>query len=141
MLHLHRTAYRYDGAASPTTPVGMTFIYKDLIASDERTHQIIADVTAALTKGRNCLILTNWTSHLQAIADALRALGHDPITLKGGMGAKDRATTLARLTPQPGGPPLLAPAIRHRPSWLPARAATGNCSGRRAYAASTHPAC
>jgi hypothetical protein len=83
VLHLHRTAYRYDGAASPTTPGGMTVIYKDLIASDERTRQIIADVTAALTKGRNCLVLTNWTSHLQAIADALRALGHDPVTLKG----------------------------------------------------------
>ena len=110
VLHLHRTAYRYDGAASPTTPGGMTVIYKDLIASDERTRQIIADVTAALAKGRNCLVLTNWTSHLQAIADALRALGHDPVTLKGGMGAKDRATALARLSPQPGGPPLLAVA-------------------------------
>jgi hypothetical protein len=54
------------------------------------------------------LVLTNWTSHLQAMAYALRALGHDPVTLKGGMGAKDRAAALARLTPQPGGPPLLA---------------------------------
>jgi superfamily II DNA or RNA helicase len=110
VLYLHRTAYHYDGAASPTTPGGMSVIYKDLIASDERTRQVIADVTAALTKGRNCLVLTNWTSHLQAIADALRALGHGPVTLKGGMGAKDRATALARLTPQPGGPPLLAVA-------------------------------
>ena len=108
VLHLHRTAYRYDGAANPTTPGRMTVIYKDLIASDQRTRQVIADVTAALTKGRNCLVLTNWTSHLQAMADALRALGHDPVTLKGGMGAKDRAAALARLTPQPGGPPLLA---------------------------------
>ena len=108
VLHLHRTAYRYDGTANPTTPGGMTVIYKDLIASDQRTRQIIADVTAALAKGRNCLVLTNWTSHLQAIAGALRALGHDPVTLKGGMGAKDRAAALARLTPQPGGPTLLA---------------------------------
>jgi hypothetical protein len=108
VLHLHRTAYRYDGSANPTTPGGMTVVYKDLIASDQRTRQVIADVTAALTKGRNCLVLTNWTSHLQAMADALRALGHDPVTLKGGMGAKDRAAALARLTPQPGGPPLLA---------------------------------
>ncbi len=61
-------------------------------------------------RSANCLVLTNWTSHLQAIADALRARGHDPVTLKGGMGAKDRATALARLTPQPGGPPLLAVA-------------------------------
>jgi superfamily II DNA or RNA helicase len=110
VLHLHPTDYRYTGTASPTTPGGMAVIYKDLIASDERTRQVIADVTAALTKGRNCLVLTNWTSHLQAIADALRVLGHNPVTLQGGMGAKDRATALARLTPQPGGPPLLAVA-------------------------------
>jgi hypothetical protein len=31
--------YRYDGAASPTTPGGMSVIYKDLIASDERTKR------------------------------------------------------------------------------------------------------
>ena len=36
--------------------------------------------------------------------------GHDPVILKGGMGAKDRAAALARLVPQPGGPPLLAVA-------------------------------
>jgi len=88
----------------------MTVIYKDLIASDQRTYQVIADVAAALGQGRNCLVLTNWTGHLQRIAGALRALGHDPVILKGGMGAKDRAAALARLNPQPGGPPLLAVA-------------------------------
>jgi hypothetical protein len=34
---------------------------EDLIASDERGGQVIADVTAALAQGRNCLVLTNWT--------------------------------------------------------------------------------
>jgi superfamily II DNA or RNA helicase len=84
--------------------------YKDLIASDQRSAQVIADVAVALGQGRNCLVLTNWTGHLETIASALRALGHDPVTLRGAMGAKDRAAALARLTPQPGGPPLLAVA-------------------------------
>jgi superfamily II DNA or RNA helicase len=110
VLHLHPTSYRYAGDASPSAPGGMTVIYKDLIASDQRTYQVIADVAAALGQGRNCLVLTNWTGHLQKIAGALRALGHDPVILKGGMGAKDRAAALARLNPQPGGPPLLAVA-------------------------------
>ena len=110
VLYVHKTAYHYDGPASPATPGGMAVIHKHLIASDQRTRQVIAHVTAALTKGRNCLILTNWTSHLQAIADALRALGYAPVTLKGGMGAKDRAAALARLAPQPCGAPLLAVA-------------------------------
>ena len=127
VLHVHPTAYRYTGGASPTVPGGMAVIYKDLIASDERNRQVIADVPTAITKGRNCLVLTNWTGHLETIADALRALGHDPVILKGGMGAKDRAAALARLTPQPGGPPLLA-------------VATGPYAGRRVrLPAAGHP--
>jgi superfamily II DNA or RNA helicase len=110
VLHLHPTAYSYDGAASPSTPGGMALIYKDLIACGDRTRQVVADVTAGLAQGRNCLVLTNWTGHLDKLADALRALGHDPVTLKGGMGAGDRAAALARLKHQPGGPPLLAVA-------------------------------
>jgi superfamily II DNA or RNA helicase len=110
VLYVHPTAYRYTGGASPTTPGGMAIIYKDLIACEERTQQLIADVTTALRQGRNCLVLTNWTNHLGAIASALRALGHDPVILKGGMGAKDRTAALARLVPEPGGLPLLAVA-------------------------------
>jgi hypothetical protein len=110
VLHLHPTGYRYDGTASPAAPGGMAMIYKDLIASDERNQQVIADVTAALAQGRNCLVLTSWTGNLDKLAGALRTLGHAPVTLKGGMGAKDRAGALARLTRQPGEPPLLAVA-------------------------------
>jgi superfamily II DNA or RNA helicase len=110
VLHVHPTTYRYTGDASPSTPGGMARIYKDIISSEERNQQVIADVTAALSLGRNCLVLTNWTGHLETIAGALRALGHDPVILKGGMGAKDRAAALARLTPQPGSPALLAVA-------------------------------
>jgi superfamily II DNA or RNA helicase len=67
-------------------------------------------VTTALARGRNCLVLTSWIAHLQKLADGLRATGHDPVVLRGGMGAKDRAAALARLQPQPGGPPLLVVA-------------------------------
>ena len=98
------------GAPARPCLAGWPSIYKDLIACDDRTRQVIADVTTSLAQGRNCLVLTNWTGHLDKLADALRALGHDPVTLKGGMGARDRAAALARLTPQPGGPPLLAVA-------------------------------
>ncbi|HET9899223.1 MAG TPA: hypothetical protein VFQ44_30225 [Streptosporangiaceae bacterium] len=65
-------------------------------------------MAAALSRGRNCLILTNWIGHLNALADRLRAIGHDPVILQGGMGAKEHVAALDRLQPQPGGPPLLA---------------------------------
>jgi superfamily II DNA or RNA helicase len=110
VLRLHPTRYCYTGDASPSTPGGMTVIYKDLIADEQRTGQVIADVMAALSQGRNCLILTNWTTHLEKLTDVLRAIGHDPVVLRGGMGAKSRAAALDRLQAQPGGPPLLAVA-------------------------------
>ncbi len=110
VLHVHSAAYRYTGDASPSTPGGMPVIYKDLTANSERNQQVVTDVATAISQGRNCLVLTNWTGHLETITSALRALGHDPVILKGGMGAKDRAAALARLTPQPGGPALLAVA-------------------------------
>lgn len=110
VLHVHSTGYCYAGDANPSAPGGITVIYKDLIADEQRTRQVIADVAAALSQGRNCLILTNWTAHLEKLAGALLSLGHDPVVLRGGMGAKARAAALARLQPQPGGPPLLVAA-------------------------------
>jgi hypothetical protein len=91
VLRLHPTRYCYTGDASPSTPGGITVIYKDLIADEQRTRQAVADVAAALSLGRNCLVLTNWTAHLDKLADALRAMGHDSVILRGGMGAKARA--------------------------------------------------
>jgi superfamily II DNA or RNA helicase len=40
----------------------------------------------------------------------LRQLGHDPVVLRGGMGAKERTAALKRLETRPGEPPLLAVA-------------------------------
>ena len=88
----------------------MTAIFRHLAADEQRTRQVVADVLAALSKDRNCLVLTNRTSHLEKFAGLLREAGHDPVILRGGMGAKSRAAALARLQPQPGGPPLLVVA-------------------------------
>jgi superfamily II DNA or RNA helicase len=110
VLYVHPTSYRYDGDAEPSRPGGMTAIYRHLAADEQRTRQVAGDVLAALGKGRHCLVLTNRTSHLERFADLLREAGHDPVILRGGMGAKSRAAALARLQPQPADPPLLVVA-------------------------------
>jgi len=110
VLYVHPTGYRYDGDADPSRPGGMTTIYRHLAADEQRTRQVTADVLAALSKDRHCLVLTNRTSHLERFASLLREAGHDPVILRGGMGARSRAAALARLQPQSGGPPLLAVA-------------------------------
>jgi hypothetical protein len=110
VLCLHATAYCYEGDADPQAPDGMAAIYRDLTADDNRTRQITADVAVALDRGRHCLVLTQWVAHLHTLAAALQAIGHDPVVLRGGMTARARAAALARLQPQPGGPPLLVVA-------------------------------
>ncbi len=110
VLHVHPTAYCYTGDADPQAPGGMAAIYRDLAADDYRTRQVAADVTAALARGRHCLVLTLWIRHLEKLTDELRDIGHDPVVLRGGMGAKSRSAALARLQPQPDSPPLLVVA-------------------------------
>jgi hypothetical protein len=73
----------------------------------------------------HCFVLTSWTAHLDALASVLRGLGHDPVILRGGMGAKDRTAALARLHPQPGGPPLLASSPHPSPSAPPGYTSLG----------------
>jgi superfamily II DNA or RNA helicase len=110
ILHVHPTDYRYTGDADPSAPGGISAIYRDLIADDARARQIADDVVAALTHGRHCLVLTQWTEHLDRLVAALNDRGHEPVVLRGGMGAKSRAAALARLEPRSDGPPLLVVA-------------------------------
>ena len=107
VLHVHPTRYCYRGDADPSRPGGITEIYRDLARDDDRTRQVTADVIAALSGGRNCLILTNWTSHLERIAALLRDAGDDPVVLRGGMGVKSRTAAQARLDRALDGTPLL----------------------------------
>ncbi|TDD66381.1 helicase [Jiangella aurantiaca] len=110
VLQVHPTRFRYTGDANPAEPGGMAAIYRDLVADQDRIGQVIADVVAALERGRHCLVLTSWTTHVDRFAHALRDHGYDPVVLKGGMPAKKRAAAMQRLTQDSDGPPLLAVA-------------------------------
>lgn len=110
VLHVHETGFRYTGEANPSVPGGMAAIYRDLVADDARATQVITDVTAALERGRNCLVLTQWTAHVERFAERLRQRGLDPVVLRGGMSGTARRTALARLQPLTDGSPLLAVA-------------------------------
>ncbi len=110
VLHVHPTGFCYTGDADPTSPGGISAVYRDLVADDARTKQVADDVAAALRRERNCLVLTKWIAHLDRLAEALRERGHNPVVLRGGMGAKARAAALARLQTGPGDPPLMVVA-------------------------------
>ncbi len=110
VLHVHDTGFRYTGEADPSVPGGMAAIYRDLIADDARTTQVISDVAAALERGRHCLVLTQWTAHVERFAEDLRRRGLDPVVLRGGMSVKARRIALSRLQPSMDGSPLLVVA-------------------------------
>lgn len=110
VLFVHPTSFRYTGDADPSAPGGIAAIYRDLVADPARTRQVVDDVVAALGRGRHCLVLTQWTKHLELLASALSEEGRDPVILRGGMGAKARAAAFAQLDVQPGGKPLLVVA-------------------------------
>jgi superfamily II DNA or RNA helicase len=110
VLIVHPTLFQYAGDADPSAPGGMSAIYRELVANDRRTAQVVSDVVAALDRGRNCLVLTQWTSHVEALAEALRTEGRDPVVLRGGMGVKVRRAAFARLEPSSDGAPLLVVA-------------------------------
>lgn len=110
VLHVHRTAFRYLGDADPQQPGGMAAIYRDLVADGQRLDQVVKDVLDANARGRHCLVLTQWTTHLERIAAELRHRGLDAVILRGGMGARLRKEALARLNPERTTSPLLVVA-------------------------------
>lgn len=107
VLSVHPTGFRFSGTVDPSSPGGINAVYKELIADAARNEQIVSDVHDAMARGRHCLLLTQWTAHVEHFADLLRTQGHDPVVLRGGMGAKARKAALTRLEPGSSSPLLV----------------------------------
>jgi hypothetical protein len=105
----HSTAFEYRGADDPSRPGVIQDIYRALIADDDRNAQILADVHEAIDRGRNCLVLTNRTAHVELLVEALRSGGRAPVPLYGKLGTKERRAAVASLQSDRDGP-LLAVA-------------------------------
>jgi len=72
-------------------------LFRALVDDEVRTRAICDDVATAAAKGRNCLVLTQWTEHLASIVLALGASGVAPLVLQGGMGKRARAKVMVDL--------------------------------------------
>jgi superfamily II DNA or RNA helicase len=86
--------------------------YRGLVEDQRRTTAICEDIANAAAAGRNCLVLTKWTEHLDAIADTLQHKGVTPLVLHGKLGKKARAGVIDQLAapPSTGGLVLAATA-------------------------------
>ena len=74
-------------------------LYSEIIDSELRNQQIIDDVLANCELGRNCLVLSLRTAHVDNLANKLRELvpDSDVITLTGGMGTKATRDVFQRI--------------------------------------------
>ena len=90
----------HDTLTDPDAPedAGVQTILGLVAADTERTHQICEDVADAHRRGRNVLVFTDRTEHLEALRAELSGRhGLDPAVLKGGTGKKRHAAVLDEL--------------------------------------------
>ena len=108
MLLTRRDLLVHDTLADPDAPEGTAVqAILGLVAADaERTRRICDDVADAHSRGRNVLVFTDRTEHLEALRAELCARhGLDPAVLKGGTGKKRHAAVLDAL--RNGDAPIL----------------------------------
>ncbi|MFE9958919.1 DEAD/DEAH box helicase family protein [Micromonospora sp. NPDC005299] len=106
LLHVHETAFR-TGDVDLNAPGALAEIHRCLALDQTRNSQIADDVAAALTRGRNCLVLTRRVAHVDALTAMLAARGHQALVLQGAMSAIDRRTAVDRLGEAKAGDGLL----------------------------------
>ncbi|MFE9695046.1 DEAD/DEAH box helicase family protein [Micromonospora sp. NPDC005806] len=106
LLHVHDTTFR-AGNVDLNEPGALAEIHRCLALDQTRNTQIADDVTAALTRGRNCLVLTRRIAHVDALTAMLAARGHQALVLQGAMSTTDRRTTVGRLGEAKAGDGLL----------------------------------
>jgi len=95
---VRETAFRLEPALE--TPSAIHELYAALMRDEARNALIIRDVLTAVREGRSPVVLTERIEHLALLAERLRPLVPNVVTLRGGMGTKQRrvaAEQLARI--------------------------------------------
>ncbi len=85
-------------------------LYEQLVADEERNRSICERVLLAVNDGRSPIVLTERNDHLDRLATLLSSESFELIVLRGGMGKRETAATMARLEsiPENEGRVLLA---------------------------------
>lgn len=86
--------------------LSITELYAEIALNEIRNQQIIDDVIQCYKEGRNCLILTERTAHVESLTIELRKTIPDVISIMGTMKAKETRETLKLITNAPKEKPL-----------------------------------
>jgi superfamily II DNA or RNA helicase len=102
LLFVHETTFQYDDV-DPTDPTALAAVNRALVEDERRNAQIVTDLTGALSRGRNCLVLTRRVAHVSILATLLVACGHKAIIMQGGMSTAERRANVERLNEAKAG--------------------------------------
>jgi superfamily II DNA or RNA helicase len=81
--------------------VSIQELYSEIVDNNTRNLQIVEDVLESYRRGRNCVILTLRTAHVESLAERLREEVPNVITLIGGMGSKTTREVFKRIADTP----------------------------------------
>ncbi len=81
--------------------VSIQELYTEIVVNEMRNHLIVDDVIKSHEAGRNCVILTERTAHVERLAKSLSERIPDVISLTGGMGIKETREVMKRIADTP----------------------------------------
>jgi len=97
-LRVHRTELSIDEATDGLTRGEVLALINATLVEDERRNdQMCRDVADAVGAGRNCLVLSSRTDHVDGLAGRLSGLGLEPLVLYGSLKPKERQAVHERL--------------------------------------------
>ncbi|MBI5416799.1 DEAD/DEAH box helicase family protein [Candidatus Poribacteria bacterium] len=76
-------------------------LYSEIVVSEMRNQLITDDVVKSFKNGRNCIVLTERTAHVELLAKKLSERIPDVISLTGGMGIKDSREIFTKISETP----------------------------------------
>jgi superfamily II DNA or RNA helicase/very-short-patch-repair endonuclease len=95
------TAFRTTAETTPDLRAQFQALYEELVRDPLRNELIARDVLEAVRDGRNPIVLTERTAHLQALEALLAPSVRNLVILRGGMGRRQLRETLSRLAAVP----------------------------------------
>jgi superfamily II DNA or RNA helicase len=84
----------------------ITDLYAKIVYDETRNQQIVADVVQCYEDGRNCLVLTERTAHVELLANELRKHITEVISITGNRSAKETRESLSQITNAPTDKPM-----------------------------------
>jgi superfamily II DNA or RNA helicase len=102
--HLAMPRYTTFHAPADSAEFPIHGAYAALVNDVERNRQIVTDILEVVAAGRTPLVLTSRKEHLERLLAGLSGIEH-VITLKGGMGKKQRQAAAEKLASIPDGIP------------------------------------